>query len=112
MMRRPQSDGTEGVARAVTEHLDPTSPALNGPIPTSTDPVADRRHRLPLTDVVVQLTWSLDDISRLTTLSRRLLERMLSCGRMPRADLQIGRRRLWFPASIFRWLEAEKEGRP
>jgi hypothetical protein len=61
-----------------------------------------------LADVACKLTWNLDDISRLTGLSRRLLERLLASGRMPRADLDLGvRRRLWRATTIRGWLDGK-----
>lgn len=61
---------------------------------------------MPIRD---KLTWDLHDISLLTGLSRRLLERELAAGRMPKCDLRVGRRCLWRPASIRAWIEG---GRP
>jgi hypothetical protein len=51
-----------------------------------------------------KLVWSADDISALTGLSRRLLERERSAGRMPPPDIRVGRRVLWRPETIRRWI--------
>jgi hypothetical protein len=60
-----------------------------------------------LADIIHKLTWDLNDISDLTGLSRRLLERLLAAGKMPPADLRFGRcrRRLWRPSTIRGWLD-------
>jgi hypothetical protein len=52
-----------------------------------------------------KLLWSWDDVSALTTVSRRLLEREVSAGRMPAPDVRIGRRACWRPATILSWLD-------
>jgi predicted DNA-binding transcriptional regulator AlpA len=51
-----------------------------------------------------KLVWGWDDITALTGLSRRLLERQLSAGKMPRPDLRVGRRVLWRPSTIKSWI--------
>jgi predicted DNA-binding transcriptional regulator AlpA len=55
-----------------------------------------------------KLLWGWDDIAALTGLSRRLLERQLSAGKMPRPDLRVGRRVLWRPNTIRSWIGGEK----
>jgi predicted DNA-binding transcriptional regulator AlpA len=64
----------------------------------------------PLRD---RLLWSWDDIAALTGLSRRLLEREVSAGRMPPPDVRIGRRACFRPATITAWLDslAQPNGR-
>jgi hypothetical protein len=52
-----------------------------------------------------KLVWSADDVSALTGLSRRLLERERSAGRMPSPEIRVGRRVLWRPETIRRWIE-------
>jgi hypothetical protein len=52
-----------------------------------------------------KLLWSLADLVLLLGLSRRMLERLLAAGEMPRADFVKCRRKLWTQATIFRWLE-------
>jgi predicted DNA-binding transcriptional regulator AlpA len=69
-----------------------------------THPNASPRPNSPLSEATVsihnKLLWGWDDIGSLTGLSRRLLERQLSAGKMPRPDLRIGRRVLWRPSTI------------
>jgi hypothetical protein len=60
---------------------------------------------VPLHD---KLVWSLADIAALIGVSRRLLEKELSAGRMPRCDLRIGRRCLWRPRTIREWIEGKR----
>jgi hypothetical protein len=102
-----------GAARIETRPSDPIAPRPGYTTP-SADPQADpaavrcrRRHRCRLTDVAHQEAWSEHDISRLTTMSVRLLQRLLASGRMPRPDLNFSRRRLWRPATIRQWLDKE-----
>jgi predicted DNA-binding transcriptional regulator AlpA len=52
-----------------------------------------------------RLTWGLDDLSALTGLSRRTLERERSAGRLPKPDLRVGKRVLWKPETIREWVE-------
>ena len=51
-----------------------------------------------------RLTWGLKEISALTGLSSRHLQRELAAGKMPKPDLRIGRRVLWRPETIRRWI--------
>jgi len=85
-------------------------PEIEPPAPPTDLP--GRRVRLadsiPLKD---RLYWSLDDVAALCGVSRRLLERQLSSGRMPPCDARIGRRILFKPATILRWLDERKGGR-
>jgi predicted DNA-binding transcriptional regulator AlpA len=53
-----------------------------------------------------RLTWGLDDITALTGLSRRTLERERSAGNFPPPDIRVGRRVLWRPETIHRWIDA------
>jgi predicted DNA-binding transcriptional regulator AlpA len=71
---------------------------------TATPETAAVRQPIPLAD---RLTWSLDDITALTGLSRRTLERERSAGRFPRPDLVVGRRVLWRPATVVRYLDQQ-----
>jgi hypothetical protein len=89
--KRPRSVGTRGAAGTAELPLNPTPVVPSDP--PFTVPVRDK------------LTWDLADIAALTGLSRRLLERELSAGRMPRCDLRVGRRCLWRPETIHRWIE-------
>jgi hypothetical protein len=52
-----------------------------------------------------RLTWGIDDLSALTGLSRRTLEREKSAGRLPAPDIRVGRRPLWLKQTILGWLE-------
>jgi hypothetical protein len=72
------------------------------------NPGANGAAPLPALSIHDQLFWSLANISTLTTLSRRLLERELSAGRMPPPDQRKGRRCLWRPSTIRRWLGEEE----
>jgi hypothetical protein len=98
--RRPRA--IEGAAENGTSKQDPTPRPL--PEPSRADLTAIRR-RIRLADIIHKLTWDLNDISRLTGLSRRLLERLLAGGEMPCADFVKSRRRLWRSATIRRWVE-------
>ena len=64
------------------------------------------RPTVPLRD---RLTWGIDDLSALTGLSRRTLERERSAGRFPKPDLYVGKRPMWRPETIRRWIEAGSE---
>ena len=59
---------------------------------------------------VGRLALRLDDLADALGVSRRSLERERSAGRLPRADLTIGRMPLWKPETIRRWIEGG--GRP
>jgi hypothetical protein len=59
----------------------------------------------PVVPIHERLTWGLDDLSALTGLSRRTLERERSAGRLPPPDARIGRRVLWTRATLLTWLE-------
>jgi len=82
------------------------------PVPPGIEPPAPPVARLvKLADSIPihdRLTWDLNDISALTGLSRRFLERQLSSGRMPPCDTRIGRRCLWRPSTVNRWLDSQK----
>jgi predicted DNA-binding transcriptional regulator AlpA len=78
----------------------PRQPAPAEPPPKSTAAETDH-HAVPIAD---RLTWGLDDLTALTGLSRRTLERERSAGRLPKPDLKVGKRVLWTPATIRRWL--------
>lgn len=75
--------------------------------PESTEPplkattAGPDRLAVPIAD---RLTWGLDDLTALTGLSRRTLERERSAGRLPKPDLKVGKRVLWTPSTIRRWL--------
>jgi predicted DNA-binding transcriptional regulator AlpA len=65
----------------------------------------------PAVTIHDRLTWGLDEIAAVTGLSRRLLERERSAGRLPAPDLAFGRRVLWFPRTIRDWLDRKAAGR-
>jgi predicted DNA-binding transcriptional regulator AlpA len=73
-------------------------PPVDRPMAANTVPIRDR------------LLWGWDDIAALTGLSRRLLEREVSAGRMPPPDVRIGRRARYRPATITGWLDSRKWG--
>ena len=76
-------------------------PDAADPPPKATAAEPDR-HAVPLTD---RLVWGLADLADLTGLSRRTLERERSAGRLPPPDKRVGKRPLWLPSTIRRWLE-------
>src|SRR5262245_6464705 len=88
---------------ARSREIDPAASITSAPQPTWAQAV-DRTPAVPIHD---KLTWDLADISALTGLSRRLLERELAAGRFPRADLRVGRRALWKPGTVQRALGLE-----
>jgi predicted DNA-binding transcriptional regulator AlpA len=90
-MKRPEFRATD---RAVA----PTAPQNDLETVRSVVPIHDR------------LAWDLDEISVLTSLSRRTLERLRAGGKFPRPDLTVGRRVLWRPETVRRWIEGG--GRP
>ena len=53
---------------------------------------------------VERLAYRLDDIAQSVGVSRRLLERQRSAGRLPKPDLMIGRIPLWRIETIRAWL--------
>jgi hypothetical protein len=93
--RRPtRSRGNNGAVSPVAVAFKPTLAAAVNPPPIV--PVRDK------------LVWSLADITALTGFSRSLLERELSAGKMPEPDLRKGRRMVWRPSTIRRWLGEEE----
>jgi hypothetical protein len=105
--RTPRPAGTRGAAETIELPLN-SSPAplpdLPPAVPRSAVP---RRWLEDLAQIAHKLTWDLREISLLTGLSRRLLERELAAGRFPRPDLRVGRRCLWFQTSVRRYLGLE-----
>ncbi|MDE2100033.1 MAG: hypothetical protein KGL39_22455 [Patescibacteria group bacterium] len=83
---------------------EPASEALAHPIEAA-GPVGRFRmvDAVPVRD---KLLWSWDDVSALTSMSRRMLEREVSAGRMPAPDVRIGRRACFRPATITTWLDS------
>ncbi len=53
------------------------------------------------------MTLRLDEVAEAIGVSRRVLERERSAGRMPKPDLRIGKMPLWCPETIRQWI---KEG--
>lgn len=51
-----------------------------------------------------RLAYRLDDLVGLIGVSRRVLERERSAGRLPKPDRVIGRMPVWTPATIKAWL--------
>ena len=64
----------------------------------------------PQTSIPVQerLLWGLNDLVALLGLSRRMIERQIATGMIPRCDLRVGRRLFWRPETIRRWIENSK----
>jgi hypothetical protein len=86
--------------------VDPEA-AANGRPPEAAPPGVTARpiklaDSVPIRD---RLAWDLADIASLLGVSRRLLERTRAAGNMPPPDIAIGRRILWRPATIDRWLD-------
>jgi predicted DNA-binding transcriptional regulator AlpA len=54
-----------------------------------------------------RLALRMADLTRLTGLSRRLIERERSAGRFPQPDRVVGRCPLWRPETISAWLSLE-----
>jgi hypothetical protein len=79
----------------------PSHPAAESPPEAPTD----ARVRPPAVPIHERLTWGLDDLSALTGLSRRTLERERSAGRLPPPDLRVGKRVLWKPETVRAWIE-------
>jgi excisionase family DNA binding protein len=103
MRRRPRPARAGDAVRIGTiEQTDPTPRPPTDPPPT-TSPAATRR-RPRLSDVIIKLAWSADDVARLLGLSRRWIERELSAGRFPAPDLRCGRRILWRPETVRAWV--------
>jgi hypothetical protein len=103
----PYSDDAPEAANGPREAVDPIAPALAPPAAPRSEAVGrvpEAAGRVPVRD---KLLWGWSDIVALTGLSRRLLEREVSAGRMPAPDVKICRRRaLWRPATITEWLES------
>ncbi len=78
--------------------LHETEAAANGRPPEAV-PIRDR------------LAWDLADIANLLGMSKRFLERERAAGRMPPPDVRLGRRLLWRPGTIDRWLDSHGGGR-
>jgi hypothetical protein len=60
-----------------------------------------------------RLTWRLSEIAAALGVSKRLLEQARAAGRLPRADLRIGRVSLWKIETIRDWLSqpTDRQGR-
>ena len=71
--------------------------------PSDADSRPEAASSVPLRD---RLLWSWDDVSALTTMSRRLLECEVRAGHMPAPDVRIGRRACWRPATITAWIDS------
>ena len=56
-----------------------------------------------------QIAYRLNDIARLTGLSRRYLERMLAAGEMPKPNLRLRRTSLWHHETVDRWLRGQSQ---
>lgn len=91
---RPQPEAGGAVGDPRHDHSTAPSRLPQDPEATGAVTIRDR------------LLWSWDDIAALTGLSRRLLEREVSAGRMPGPDVRVGRRACWRPATITAWLDS------
>jgi predicted DNA-binding transcriptional regulator AlpA len=64
----------------------------------------------PEPDGVDDRLWSIDDLRKYLSCSRRLVERMRSAGKLPKPVLHVGRMPRWSPEAVRRWAEGG-EGR-
>ena len=105
---RPEAGGAVDGPR----HDHPTAPLLPNQDPEAAGPI-DRDHMVDAIPFRERLLVGWDDIVEHTGLSRCLLEREVSAGRMPGPDVRIGRRACWRPATITAWLDAmaDRQGR-
>jgi predicted DNA-binding transcriptional regulator AlpA len=69
--------------------------------PRSSPPAA------PGPDPIIAPLLSLVDVAAVLSISRRSMERLLSSGGFPRADLRIGKLPRWRPATVQRWIEEQ-----
>lgn len=91
---RPWRGNAKAVDGGDSHRSDPT---------TTTDP--DASEAASVVPVRDKLLWSWDDVAALTGLSRRLLEREVSAGRMPAPDIRVGRRACFRAATVVAWLD-------
>ncbi len=70
--------------------------------------LAAKPESVPIHD---RLAWDLADIANLLGMSKRFLERERAAGKIPPPDIRLGRRLLWRPATINRWLDSQGGGR-
>lgn len=59
----------------------------------------------PATADASPLLWSLQDVARALSVSRRTLERLVAAGRFPKADVQIGKMPRWKPQTVRNWVD-------
>ena len=118
MRNKPQRPpvATGGVEVGIVPVELSADPTTSGPASAAPPEAAGPVGRYRMVDAVPfhdRLLVGWDDISVHTGLSRRLLEREVSAGRMPGPDVRIGRRACWRPATITAWLDslADRQGR-
>jgi excisionase family DNA binding protein len=117
--KRPQPARTGGAESIDQQRPDRTSHLGPDPAPNPVGPAVTVAPRptlaasikpIPRVPVRDKLLWSLDDLAALLGLSRRMLERMLSAGRLVGPDIRCGRRCLWRPSTIHAWIEQQGGG--
>jgi predicted DNA-binding transcriptional regulator AlpA len=83
------------------------------PIAVPLDAVMARvaRHALDRPPPVIEPLLTLDGVAGTLAISRRSMERLLSSGGFPPADMRIGRMPRWRPITLRRWIEEQsREG--
>ena len=60
---------------------------------------------------IIEPMLSIDDLTRILSCSRRLVERMRAGGRLPEPDIRVGKMPRWKPSTIRTWIEREGNGR-
>ena len=55
-------------------------------------------------DVPNRLTYRIAEVAIMLGVSRRTIERELSAGRFPRADVRVGKSPLWSRETLTRWI--------
>jgi predicted DNA-binding transcriptional regulator AlpA len=54
---------------------------------------------------IERLAFRIDEVARTLGISRRLLERQISAGKFPKADVRMGRCPLWKTATVREWID-------
>jgi hypothetical protein len=96
---RPGTGGVAGIDLLLSNSTPQPLPDPPAPPPQGTP------SRLRLEEIRAKLTWDQSDLSALTGMSPRWIQRALAAGNLPPYDIRCGRRRFWRPATILRWLE-------
>jgi predicted DNA-binding transcriptional regulator AlpA len=58
----------------------------------------------PEPPTIPRVTWRLDEIAKALGVSRRVIERERSAGRLPKPDMVLGRMPLWRVETIQDWI--------